>query len=157
MLLQETFRPLYTYESRDRDPIVFYDVQHFVQRAYERGYGKLHLPFERIVRIIADGARKIDAIFEFDLGHYMVHSESTNIKLPIIISPDRKDPDRLVGLCPTVLFIHSDDYDLQRPEYIDILVESYRRRVEVRELEADEFITYYENGEAISSFDIVNV
>ena len=157
MLLQEAFRPIHTYEREGADPVTFYDVQHFVQRAYERGFHQLHLPYERIVRILSDGARKIDKIFHFELGHYMIESESTNIKLPIIIQPDRHDPDKLVGLCPTVLFLHSDMYDLQRPEYIDILVESYGRRVEVRELEADEFITYYENGEAISSFDIVNV
>lgn len=123
MRLQETFRLIYIYRNAERQ-VPIYDVRHFEERVAERALQDLHIPRQRVVQIIADGAKKIDELWGITTtGSYMLISAETQLKVPIFIQPDRFNPDLLIGGVPTVLF-DNDPTPRDKGWQKDVMVEA---------------------------------
>lgn len=153
MQLQERFRPIYQYHGPER-VITFYDVKHFEERVVTRGLQYLHQTREAIIDALHRGCLKIDHEYEFAYGDYMVISQKVGVKIPITVVAERHS-GVTIGMIPTLLINSTEEYDQQREYYKNVLVESKKRIIAIPQV--DDFIDFYENGEFIPSYEIVNV
>jgi hypothetical protein len=132
---------------------MIFDVKHFEEQVVKRGLRMLHQPREAIIDALRRGCVKIDQDYDFEIGDYMIISDSVGVKIPITVKKDRY-VDRVIGLVPTLLLKNSK-YDIQRDYYKNVLIESRGKVIAIPLV--DEFIDFFENGEFVPSYETINV
>jgi hypothetical protein len=152
--LQERFDPLL-----DFDGIKVYDSEHSEERFKERFPG---LSLDRFYDTLKKGLRKINSKWDYQENFYVIISNKYDIKIPIEIRPDRKNPEILIGIIATVL--NSKKHPFNKYNEIQLMVEESKRDKSFHHIKEHEelekgigFTHYLDEGEYFRDFVYIEV